>query len=417
MNKKVFSNGVRLIYKYRESAHTSFTIGFEAGANEEEGYTIGVAHALEHMLFKGTKTKDENSINKSLDKLFGFNNAMTNYPYVIYYGTTANEDFEDAFDLYSDIVLNPVFSKEGFKEEMDVILQEYKEWKEDLDQYCEDLLLFNNFKNRRIKERIIGTEESIRGMTLDEIVRFYKHKYLANNCVVSVVTSIDFDKITYIVEENFKDIRVQGFHGIHLNVVDEGDLDVLIDNRLHYKYTGEDRMVIAGEGAKVQAVYDISNLSIEEIMVLKLINLWFGEGVSSQLFDKIRTKNGIAYDVGSVVKWEKGIKLFKIYLGTTKENINKAIELINECIENALNIDKYIGDEEIQLLIKRYKLKYSLEIEKSIVLSNRLNIYELLNGNPDIVFKELNFNIDVNKEYMKNICNKVFKNPKLQILK
>lgn len=420
MKKKVLSNGVRFVYKYREGAHTSFTIGLEAGANEEEGYNIGVAHALEHMLFKGTKTRDEEEINKLLDKTFGFNNAMTNYPYVVYYGTTANEDFENGFELYSDIILNPSFQNEGFKEEIEVILQEHKEWKEDLDQYCEDLLLFNNFKNRRIKEMIIGTEESIKNITLEELVRFYKHKYVASNCVISVVTSIDYNKVNDIIEKNFANMRVQGFHGIQLKNEEEHEdsLQEKEDNRLYYNSTNdEEQFYINGEVAKIQVAYDISNLSFEEVIILKLINLWFGEGVSSLLFDKIRTKAGIAYDVGSIVKWEKGVKLFKIYLGTSKENIDKAIEIINQCIEKSLELDKYITEAEVTALINRYRLKISLEIERSIVLSNRINIYELLNENGEIIFKELNFDFNITVDYMKSICKKVFKNPKLQILK
>ena len=85
---------------------------------------------------------------------------MTNYPYVVYYGTTLDEDFEKGFEIYSDILLNPTFPVEGFKEEIEVICAELKEWKDDSNQFCEDSMFYNGFDKRRIKNLIIGTEES-----------------------------------------------------------------------------------------------------------------------------------------------------------------------------------------------------------------------------------------------------------------
>ena len=109
MIKCTLDNGLEFIYEYREGSLTSFCIGFNGGALEEEGYNLGTAHAVEHMLYKGTYKKSEEEINNLCDELFGFNNAMTNYPYTIYYGTLSSEDFGKGFELLSDIVMNPIF--------------------------------------------------------------------------------------------------------------------------------------------------------------------------------------------------------------------------------------------------------------------------------------------------------------------
>lgn len=159
MKKHIFNNGVQLYYVKREGNISSFCIGFNAGALVENKDNRGIAHAVEHMVFKGTKTRNEDEINKMLDRIFGFNNAMTNYPYAIYYGTTLSSDFNKGFQLYSDILINPTFPKEGFKEEIHVILEELKEWKDDAYQECEDELFYNAFKKRRIKDLIIGDKK------------------------------------------------------------------------------------------------------------------------------------------------------------------------------------------------------------------------------------------------------------------
>ena len=85
MQKIILNNGVRLLYKFKDIEHTSFCISLESGANAENKDEIGMAHALEHILFKGNEKLKEDEINGKLDDLFGFNNAMTNFPYVIYY--------------------------------------------------------------------------------------------------------------------------------------------------------------------------------------------------------------------------------------------------------------------------------------------------------------------------------------------
>jgi predicted Zn-dependent peptidase len=127
MEKIILKNGVKLIYKSAENNLASFTIGFNAGANREGNNELGIAHVVEHMLFKGTDSLTEYQINKLCDETFGFCNAMTNYPYAVYYGTTLDEDFEKGLEIYSDILLNPTFPTEGFKEEIDVICAELKE--------------------------------------------------------------------------------------------------------------------------------------------------------------------------------------------------------------------------------------------------------------------------------------------------
>ncbi|MGL5243960.1 MAG: M16 family metallopeptidase, partial [Sarcina sp.] len=379
-----------------------FTIALEAGANSEDNNNIGCAHVLEHMLFKSTEKLNENEINTKLDELFGFNNAMTNFPYVIYYGTTSNEDFEEGFNLYSDIVLKPTFNYEGFKEEMNVIKQESIEWKEDLDQYCEDLLLFNAFKNERIGETIIGNTTNLEKITLDNIKSFYERLYISNNMVISVVTPLEYEYVKSIILRNFHSLkgRELNLQKIHREVK-KGK--IFTEN------------IIGIEGAKIAAIFDIEKLSLRELWVLKLFNLWFGEGVSSLLFDEIRTKSGLAYEVCSQIKWEKGIKLFKISLSTSKENIEKAINIIYKCIEKGNKLENYLNEKELGKLEKRFKLKTSLELERSIVVANRTAIYELMFNDGTYVFNEMD-NSNCTIKEMKDVISKTLNNEVIQIL-
>lgn len=93
MEEYIFDNGLKLIYKKSNSELSSICISLDAGASRD-GEKLGVAHVTEHMVYKGTETRSEKQINTELSNIFGFQNAMTNYPYVVFYGTLLSEDLK-----------------------------------------------------------------------------------------------------------------------------------------------------------------------------------------------------------------------------------------------------------------------------------------------------------------------------------
>lgn len=420
MYKVTLNNGLRLIYKNVPGNLTSFTIGFEAGANLEEESSYGLAHVVEHMVYKGTDSCTESDINNIIDNIFGFSNAMTNYPYVVYYGTCLSHDFQAGFRLHSDILQNPIFSKEGFSEELNVIHEELKEWSEDLYQHCEDLCLKNAFSHRRIKDLIIGNKNSLKNITLEKIKEFHKEYYTAQNCVISVVSSLEFSEVLRIVKEEFhnmrsnSDIKNPYFLDMGENIYEDNKSGIY-DN---YENNNAD---------KIQFIFPIHDLNNEELMALEVFNIIFGSGVSSFLYNEIRTKNGLAYEVNSQVKSEKGIKIFRIYLGTSKENSRKAIELIRKLIDTIKDDSYVFGEEDICRAIKILKLKKSIELEKSIVESVRLCTSEIMFGDKENLesfqkdyispmYKAINTSSKIKAEDINNVVKKVFNNATIQIL-
>lgn len=397
MKKIILPNGLTFIYEYRQGDLTSFSIGFEAGAFMEDEKSIGAAHLLEHMLFKGTTSKSEDEINSILDELFVFNNAMTNYPYAIYYGTTLKEDFEKGFKLYSDILLNPMMSEDGFLTERDVVIQESKEWKEDFEQLLEDEMIFNGYDSKRIKEIIIGDEEHIRNLTMEDLNKFYKEYYVANNCVISVVTSMDYNEVHNLI------------------------FDVWGKAPTNYKAKGKDlkesmnsgifeKEVEGFKGAKILYGFDISSLSIEELKDLYVFNGYFGEGVSSKLYQKIRTENGLSYDVYGKIKYEKNIGLYTIYAGCKKSEIYRVKDLIDSLI-NSWKED-FSNIQSIDTYKKRIKMKKAFLEERTIERAKWLCVNSIMfNDYMDLDSK------DVTLERVLETAVKVLKNPIVQIIK
>lgn len=404
MKKITLENGMKLIYEHREGDLSSFCIAFNGGALEETGrFKLGTAHAVEHMISKGTKSRSEEEINKICSEIFGFENAMTNFSYVIYYGTCLSEDFEKGLEVYSDIILNPTFPEKGFKEEMNIILEELKEWKDDIYQYCEDSLLYNAFSSKRIKNRIIGTEEDIKNITLEEIKAFYNNYYSPENCSIAVCSSFDLEYISKIVNKFFSKWN-KSFHGI-VNITNEKNKEgVFIEKLRDIK------------GAKIQYIFSIDELNEEECRALNLFNSAFGEGTNSIIFDEIRTKNALAYDVKSYIKNERGVKNFIISMGTSAENVDKAINLTDKKIREIKNRKGYFSKEKIEILSKNIKLKRQLKLERAIQLCKELSTYEIMYDNAERLYKEVEGLENISEEKVIEVMNKVLNNPSIQVL-
>ena len=384
LEEYILENNLKLIYNHTESELSSICISVDAGAGvESEKY--GIAHVTEHMVYKGTLNRSEKKINEDLTNIFGFNNAMTNYPYVIYYGTLLKDDLKKGVELLSDIVINPSFQEEGFKEEMSVIKEELKEWDEELEQYCEDKLFLNSFKNRRIKYPIIGTEESLDNITLEDIKEFYFKYYFPGNISIVVISALGFNEVKDIVSEYFgkwsslynkKEYR----NKINLKSIDyeAPKLEIFNNKRDGIKT------------CRIEIVCPIDDLNEKEMKSLRMFNQYFGEGVNSILYDTLRTKNGLIYDVITKIANENYIKMYKITFNTSKENVDKAIALIKECIENLEILFKHIDKKLIEQLIKNFKLKRLFREEQSIVLAKELATYDTMFDDYNIYIDEVN---------------------------
>lgn len=406
MEHTYLKNGMKIIYEFRAGDITSFSIGIDAGAIREAENEIGLAHMVEHMVFKETETRSEIEINKASDKIFGFNNAMTNYPYVLYYGTTLSKDFNAGVELFSDILIKPTFPEKGFEEEIQVILEELKEWKEDQYQNCEDELLHNGFKIRRIRKLIIGEEKQIKKYKLDDLKRFYSKYYCPENCCISIVGSVEFQEAFAIAEKYFsawkenKKIKADTFY----------------ENNIAGTFETKENI----ESCKLQYMFTIHEMNSSEIAALRILNFAFGEGTSSLLYDEIRTKNGFAYEVTSNIKNENGIKFFTIALGTSEKYLKNAIKVVDECIKKMKDrefVSSMFKEEALINFKKMIKLKQALKFEKSLVLANTLASYEIMFQDYNILELEQKELEVVDCELIYEVAIKLFRKPSIQIIK
>lgn len=389
MKSIILDNGIRLNYSSNSNEISSICIGFEAGAAVEE--KLGIAHAVEHMVYKGTKNRTEEQINNELSEIFAFQNAMTNYPYVIYYGSLLKEDLEKGLDIFADILINPLFSNEGFKEEMNVILQELNEWDEELEQYCEDALFYNAIEDR-LKYPIIGVEDKLKLLTLDDLKDFYYNHYNPYNMVITIVSSLAFEEVLNLVKEKF----------------------LWWNNSIKYKKNLFNRNLISGKfvkskkgisNSRVEMIFDISKLNNRELGCLTVFDEYFGKGVNSILFNELRTKAALVYDVLTNVAYEKYISFYKISFSTKEDKVEEAINIINNSINN---IEK-IEDLDIKKMIKRIRMKKLFEQEKSIVVAKELTTNSVMD-------RKIEIKDDITLKEVIRVVSSILKNPSIQII-
>lgn len=400
----ILDNNIKVIYKETTSKLTSISISVDAGACKEKDL-LGLAHITEHMVYKGTKTKSEKEINNILSSIFAFQNAMTNYPYVIYYGTLLNEDFEKGIELFSDLIINPIFDEKGFCEEIEIIKEELEEWDEEIEQYCEDKLFLNSFTNRRIKYPIIGRREDLNCIKLNDVKNFYNENYSPSNISIAVVSSMPFTEVIQLVNKYFSTWENK------LNEKSISDEDYEMNKFNIYKDIKKGTKI-----ARVQRIFPINELTSKELKAFRLFNEYFGEGVNSILFDTLRTKNSLVYDVLTKVSNERYIKLYKVNFSTSVEKLDKSIELLDNCISDIINMEGESFKVDISSLGKSLKLKRLFREEQNIIAAKELSTYSTMFGDYKIYNDEIEGLEDITINEILEVAKKVLRNSSTEII-
>ena len=258
-------------------------------------------------------------------------------------------------------------------------------------------------ENRRIKYPIIGTEESLSLIKLNDIKVFYSKHYCANNAAITIISSLEFEEVKKIVEKHFSLWKSQENMENKEKCVDYKK-DIFIDKKQDIN------------SAKVQLVFPIHELSHLEIKALRIFNQYFGEGVNSVLFDNLRTKQGLVYDVLTRVANEEYIKIYKITYSTCHENVDKSINIIKELINDVDNLRNKLSKEDIKRLSKSFKLKRLFGEEQSVRLAMQLATYETMFGEYSLYLDESSDLDKLSIDFIIDTAIKVLRNTIVEVI-
>ena len=297
----------------------SLGIWVTAGGRHERLEQNGIAHFLEHMAFKGTKTRSALDIAEAIEDVGGFINAYTSREMTAYYVRVLAADVGLGLDVISDILLNPVFEPSEIEVERGVILQEIGQALDTPDDVVFDWLQEASYPEQSIGRSILGPAERVKSFTRSDLKTFVKERYGPSEMILAAAGAVDHDSIVAEAERLFG----------HLTPRPSAAVDVA-------KFIGGERREIKDlEQAHFTLSFEGPNYRDPEIYTAQIFASAFGGGMSSRLFQEVREKRGLCYSIFSQAGAFADSGMMTIYAGTSGEQVGELATLTCDEIKRA----------------------------------------------------------------------------------
>ena len=359
-------NGLRVLtvpMPHVQSVTVAFFLG--AGSRYESDEEAGVSHFAEHMLFKGTKRRPlPQQIAETIEGVGGYMNASTDREVTIYWVKVAKPHFPIALDLLSDMILNSVYDPGEMERERKVILEEIGSIKDSPPQLVDLLIDQTLWPDQPLGRDVGGTKESVSGITKDSLVGYVGQQYAPNNTVVAVAGNVEHGQVVKAVQRHVADWQAR-----------EPRKLIPSTNEQTAPRIGLKRQ--STEQAHLCIAYPGLSSSHPDRYALDMLNVVFGEGMSSRLFLEIREKRGLAYDVHSYVSHFLDDGSLTVYAGVEPKSIDEATKAILGEIDR---LKKRVPDHELHKAREMTKGRLLLRTEDTRSMASWVGAQELLLG-------------------------------------
>ena len=365
--ERTLDNGLHVILKKdtRAPVVTSH-IWYKIGSVDESSGKTGLSHALEHMMFKGTKKNPGGKFSEVISKLGGTENAFTSKDYTAYYQTLPSQYLEDAIKLESDRMSNLVVSKEDFVKEIEVIKEERRLRTDDQPEgIAYEQLYASAYNNSAYHDPIIGWMEDLHNMTEKDIFNWYKSWYAPNNATAVIVGDIDFDKTFKLVEKyygNKKNVKIDSrVERVEPEQFGEKNISIVIPEKPSYLITGY----------KVPSL-NTQNIEKWECYALSVLSGILSSGPNSRLQKVlIREKKLASYADSGFSMFSRKDPLFLIdvnpIVGKKISDIEIEIELIIQELKSKLVTQKELDRIKAQVLASEVYQQDSIDYQARIL--------------------------------------------------
>jgi predicted Zn-dependent peptidase len=343
-----------IVFEKRKLPVVSVAFAVRSGGINESSEEKGISHFIEHLLYKGTSSRSAQKIAEEIEKKGGDLNGFTDELVTAYWCKMPSKHLDVALDVLSDMVKNPLFERKEIEKERRVIFDEIKMRKDNPIVYVFDKLQGCLYKEP-FGVPLIGTEKTMNSLNREKIIKKFKEVYQPNNMILSVVGNADFDSLVNFVEKNFgnKKGKLKNFK-IGLHNVSKSE-----------KRKGIDQ-------ANLAFSFHVPLLKEKNSLVSKVLITHMAGGMSSRLFQEIREKRNLAYAIKGDAEINKHFAYGFVYIGTTKENLEKVKKLILEEFEKVANDLTEKDLEEVKdQLIGNYQI--SMEDSQSQMINLLVN--------------------------------------------
>ncbi len=309
-------NGIRVVHHQSNSPVAYCCIMINTGTRDELENEHGLAHYIEHVIFKGTKKRKAYHVMSRLEDVGGELNAYTTKEETVIHATVLKDDFHRAVELISDIVFRSTFPEKELEREKEVILDEINSYKDSPSELIYDEFEELIFPNHPFGRNILGTKKHLKQFNRDKIENFITRTYNSDQMVFCSIGNIHFGKVLKLAERYFGDIKPNP----------RGESRMQIDS-----YSAKNLTVKKSTYQK-HCIIGCPSYSLTEakrIGMHLLNNVLGGPGLNSRLNLSLRERKGIAYNVESVYTPYSDTGVFSIYFGTDKTNFEKAQDIVH----------------------------------------------------------------------------------------
>jgi predicted Zn-dependent peptidase len=314
ITREVLDNGLRLVTEVMPHVR-SVTIGvwLTRGSRHESEAQSGIAHFVEHMLFKGTTSRSAEDLAQAIDSVGGQLDAFTSKEYAGYFIKVLDEHLPFALDVLSDIVLRPAFRADDIEREKKVVLEEIKMVEDTPDDLVHELFTQSFWEGHPLGRPILGVPETVEALTGDDLRSYFDGAYTARHFAVAAAGNLEHAKL--------RDLVIGAFDGASRNGVSVADVPPLgRPGLLARDKELEQSHVVLGTSAHRH--------DHEDRYAGYILNTILGGSMSSRLFQNIREKRGLAYAVFSGLSAFRDGGMFNIYAGCASESVGQVVDLI-----------------------------------------------------------------------------------------
>jgi predicted Zn-dependent peptidase len=291
----------------------SIGVWLARGSRHEPQEQSGIAHFVEHMLFKGTSTRTAEDIAQAIDSIGGQMDAFTAKEYASYYIKVLDEHLPLAVDVLADIVMRPAFSPDDIEREKKVVLEEIKMVEDTPDDLVHELFTENFWADHPLGRPILGTKETVESLTADGLRRYFSAAYSAPNLIIAATGNIEHEKV--------KDLVWRAFEGVPLEGEPLSDAPPRVIPKIIVRNKElEQSHVCLGTPGYQQDHHDRYSSYV--------LNTILGGSMSSRLFQNVREKRGLAYAVFSGLSAYRDAGSMTIYAGCANDAVGELIDVV-----------------------------------------------------------------------------------------
>ncbi|NQU74324.1 MAG: insulinase family protein [Candidatus Omnitrophica bacterium] len=406
IERKVLSNGLILLIKESHKAPVvAIEVHVKTGSATEYGYLgSGISHFVEHMLFKGTpKRPKAGDIGREIKSLGGYSNGFTSHDTTGFYIVVPSEHTNNALEILKDILTESLFDPAELEKERGVILKEIRLNRDNPSRYLSSLIWSNMFKAHNYRFPVIGHEDLFKKLKRDDLLQYYKTRYIPDNIVLSIVGNIDSNEIAEKAEDLFGDIERVSPPQIH-----SAQEPPQITN-LEVKETRKLARAYISVGFHSVGVRD------DDLFSLDVLAMILGQGEDSRLSKRLYKEKRLVYSIGSFNYTPKDPGIFTIKAVLEKANVEKTVNGILKEIERLK--DHPITDKELKKAKNQVLSAYIFSRQTVQGQAGDLASGEVITGDYDFSKKYVSGIKAVNKKMLLEVARKYLTKENMAIIK